>query len=246
MKSPDNEIRLAMLISGSGSTMEAIGKACHEEGPLHGLVKPVVVITSRDNNPGIAKAETLGIPVEKVLRNRFPKGREGVTLYGAELLWTLCQYNPDVVTLNGFLVQISPKVIQAYKMYNQHPGPRELGGPGMFGRRVHAAAIIYNRLLKRNPSWTEVIAQRVDPQYDQGGVVKSERVTILATDTVESLQTRVLPIEHRVQIKLLKDVALGSVHEVNRPDAFVHPLKPWEHVVLYAAQKAGITLYPQG
>ena len=240
----ESEVRLAMIISGKGTTMEAIGKACQEHGFLDGLVKPVVVISSREDAGGIEKAERLHIPVRLVARKDFPKGVSGIRPYGEELLRVLRQYEPDVVTLNGCLAQISGEVIRSYEMYNQHPGPRELGGPGMFGRRVHAAAIIFNRLVKRNPPWTEVIAQRVDSHFDRGAVVKSARVDILPTDTVDTLQVRALPMEHQVQINLLRDVALQSVTEVNRSEPFVNPLNPMEHVVLYVAKEAGKALYP--
>lgn len=241
----ETEARLAMLISGGGTTMEAIGMACQEGGPLHGLVRPVVVIASREGIEGIAKAEKLGTPVEMVLRKNFPKGKEGVKLYGKALLEVLSRYGPDVITLNGFLAQISEEVIVAYegRIFNQHPGPvPEFGGDGMYGRRVHAAVLIFNRLTQRQPQSTEVIAQSVHPQYDQGLVLKWASVAITPTDTVDDLQKRALPIEHQVQIDLLKAVALGTIEAVPR-EAFV---KPGEQVVLFFAKEAAKALYPQG
>ena len=210
----ETEARLAMLISGGGTTMEAIGMACQEGGPLRGLVKPVVVVASRDVIEGIAKAEKLGTPVEIVLRKNFPKGKEGVELYGKALLEVLSRYEPDVVTLNGFLAQVSEEVIVAYegRIFNQHPGPvPEFGGEGMFGRRVHAAVLIFNRLTQRRPQYTEVIAQSVHPQYDRGAVLKWALVAINPTDTVDSLQKRALLAEHQVQIDLLKYIALSTI-----------------------------------
>lgn len=241
----ETEARLAMLISGSGTTMEAIGMACQEGELLHGLVKPVVVVVSRDDIEGIAKAEKLGIPVEIVLRRNFPKGKEGVEQYGKALLEVLSRYGPNVVTLNGFLTQVSEEVIVAYggRIFNQHPGPvPEFGGEGMFGRRVHAAVLIFNRLTLRQPQCTEVIAQNVHPQYDRGAVLKWAPVAITSTDTVDDLQKRALPIERQVQIDLLKDVALGTIGTVPRK-AFV---KRGEQVTLFLAKEAAKALYPQG
>lgn len=241
----ETETRLAMLISGGGTTMEAIGMACREGGPLHGLVKPVVVVASREGVGGIAKAERLGTPVEIVLRRNFPKGKEGGQLYGKALLEVLSRYEPDVVTLNGFLAQVPEGVIAAYegRIFNQHPGPvPEFGGEGMFGRRVHAAVLIFNRLTQRQPQCTEVIAQNVHPQYDQGLVLKWASVAITPTDTVDDLQKRALPIEHQVQIDLLKDVALGTIEAVPR-EVFV---KPGEQVTLFLAKEAAKALYPKG
>lgn len=249
MRSPDHELRLAMLISGGGTTMHAIGTACQEGGPLDGLMKPVVVVTSKEGVDGIAKARGLKIPVEKVLRKDFPRGEEGVEPYGEALLNVLYRYQPDVVTLNGFLAQVSGEVIDAYEgtIFNQHPGnPTYFGGTHMYGRCVHAAAIIFNRWTNRHPQWTDVVAQRVHRQYDRGAVVKSERFEILPTDTAETLQARALPVEHKVQIALLHDVAEGTVREVRTGEPFIHPLKPWEHIILYTAKQVAIQLYPQG
>lgn len=241
----ESEARLAMLISGSGTTMEATGIACQEGGPLHDLVKPVVVIASRDGIGGIAKAEKLGTPVEVILRKNFPKGQEGGQLYGKALLEILSRYEPDIITLNGFLAQVSAEVIAAYegRIFNQHPGPvPEFGGEGMFGRRVHAAVLIFNRLTQRQPQSTEVIAQNVHPQYDRGAVLKWAPVAITATDTVDDLQKKTLLIEHQVQIDLLKDVALGTIKIVPH-EAFV---KPEEQVILFLAKEVAKALYPQG
>lgn len=245
----ESPLRLAMLISGGGSTMHAIGTACEEGGLLHGFIKPVVVVTSKEDVDGIAKAKRLKIPVETVLRKDFPKGEEGVRPYGEALLNVLYRYQPEVVTLNGFLAQVSPMVIDTYEgnIFNQHPGnPRYFGGKHMYGRCVHAAAILFNRWTNRRPQWTDVVAQRVHRRYDRGAVVKSERVKILPTDTAETLQARALPVEHKVQIALLHGVAHGTVQEVDAREPFIHPLKPWEHIILYRAKQAAIQLYPQG
>ena len=56
----ENKLQIALLISGSGTTMEAIIKAC-QKGVLAGLVEPTVVVSSRQDNQGIKKAKKYGI-----------------------------------------------------------------------------------------------------------------------------------------------------------------------------------------
>ncbi len=224
--------------------MQAIGEAC-QNGELQGRVSLVAVISSRVGIDGIRKAQNLGIPVEMVLRKDFPKGYNGVDAYGKALKSVLAKYNPDVVTLNGFLAQISEEVIYKYEgnIFNQHPGPvSDFGGEGMYGRRVHAAVIIFSRLIGRQAPYTEMIAQRVSLHYDCGAVVKLARVEILPQDTVASLQERSLPVEHQVQIELLGDVAAGVVKEVNGIP-YVHPM---DYVILDEAKKIAKLLYPNG
>ena len=128
-------------------------------------------------------------------------------------------------------------------MFNQHPCPvPEFGGRGMYGRRVHATRLLFTRMTKRD-YWTEAIAQRVHREYDQGAVVHSARVDILPDDTVDDLQQRVLPVEHKTQIALLKNVARGSVKEVSVRETLV---KPEEEQVLFLAKRVARLLYPQG
>jgi phosphoribosylglycinamide formyltransferase 1 len=243
----ESEVRLAMLGTGSGSTIQAIGLQC-KEGSLRGRIKPIVVISSKEDAGCLKKAQMLEIPTEVVARKDYPKGDKGIKPYGEALLNVLRRYEPDFVTMNGFLPQISLEVILEYlgRMSNQHPGPRELGGKGMYGRRVHAAAIIYNRLARIDPPWTEVIAQRVDPNYDRGAVIKSARVTILKNDTVDSLQEHAIRQEHAVQVAMLEDVANDNVTEVQRAEQFVQPFSLRQHVILYVAREVGKVLYPQG
>lgn len=237
-------LRWVSIISGGGTTMEAMIKAA-KHGDLKGLVEPVAAIATRAGVDGIARAEALGVRVKVLSRKHYPKGAAGVEAYGQELLNFFRSVEPDVITLNGCLAQMSTDVIYEYpdKMFNQHPGhPQLFGGKDMFGRRVHAAAIIFNRLASRNPPVISMVAQRVAAVYDQGAVVKSAPVEILRTDDVDSLQKRALPIEHQVQIALLKDVVNGSVTEVNGHEV----LEPIEQVILFNAREAGKALYPQG
>jgi len=225
--------------------MHAIGEAC-QNGELQGKVSLVAVISSREGVSGIRKAQKLGIPVEMVLRKDFPKGYNGVDAYGEALKSVLAKYSPDVVTLNGFLAKVSEEVICEHEgnIFNQHPGPvPDFGGEGMYGRRVHAAVIIFSRLTERIIPYTEMIAQRVSPAYDHGAVVKCAKVEILPQDTVDSLQERSLPIEHQLQIQLLHNVADGVVKEVVSRVPYVCSM---DYAILNQAKRIAKLLYPNG
>jgi len=97
--------------------------------------------------------------------------------------------------------------------------------------------------MTKRDYWTEAIGQRVNKNYDQGVVVKSARINILPEDTVEDLQKRVLPVEHQVQIALLKDVANGNIKEEKTREFLI---KPGEEQVLFEAKKVAKLLYPHG
>ncbi len=236
--------RLASLISGGGTTMQQIVRASQSgEIPMD----VACVISSSVNAGGIKKAQELSIPTVVVDPKNF-RGNDGKIdqeAFGQALLKKLRDYGATVVTQNGWLPLTPAHVIDGYKdtIFNQHPGPLpDFGGKGMYGRRVHASRLLFVRETKRD-YWTEAIAQRVHKDFDKGVVVKSARVDIHPEDTVDDLQQRVLPIEHQVQIDLLKDVARGNINEQTTRTTLV---RPGEDLTLSQAKRTGIFLYPHG
>src|SRR3989338_4157665 len=134
-------LRLAMLISGGGTTAAAIIKACRD-GLLSGI-EPVLVIASKQNINGIEIVKNLGIPEKDILviaPKQFPTSEK----FGETIIKACRQKNVDIVGQYGWLCKTPVNVIEAFRdrMINQHPGPLDpgrpdFGGPGMYGRRVH-------------------------------------------------------------------------------------------------------------
>jgi phosphoribosylglycinamide formyltransferase 1 len=240
--------RLATLISGGGTTMQEIIKACQS-----GRVPMDIscVISSNPLAGGIEKAKKLGISERDIIvidPNNFCNGNKTVDQeeFGKAILKELKARGTTIVTQNGWLPHTPERVIEEYSetIFNQHPGPvPEFGGKGMYGKRVHAARLLFVRETKRN-NFTEAIAQRVHKDYDKGHIVKSRQVEIKPEDTVEDLQQRVLPIEHQVQIDLLEDIARGSVRKL--PERKISLVRPEEEHVLYEVKKTARLLYPHG
>lgn len=239
--------RLATLISGGGTTMQEIVRACQAgEIPMD----VVCVISSTPTAGGIDKARKLGIPDKDIVvvdPNNFRGEDKKVDQeeFGLQILKELRERGVTVVTQNGWLPLTPEHVIDEYPetIFNQHPGPvPEFGGQGMYGRRVHAARLLFIRMTKRD-YWTEAIGQRVHRDYDQGAVVKSAQIDILPEDTADDLQQRVLPVEHRVQIDLLKDIAKGDIREVTTRETLV---RPGEEQILFLAKRVARMLYPHG
>ncbi len=240
--------RVASLISGGGTTMCEVAKAC-----LSGAVNAqfMCVIASTAQAGGIAKAKALGIPAHDVVVVDPQQFRHGGTgpidrrAFGAALLHELRLRKISLVLQNGWMPLTPEAVIEAFpqRIFNQHPGPvPEFGGGGMFGRRVHAAVLLFRRWTGGEP-WTEVIAQRVAANFDEGVVLKSRRIPIEAADTVDDLQRRALPFEHQLQVELLNEIVEGRQQPVSaRP-----PLVATEHKAVWEmAKKAARLLYPKG
>lgn len=237
--------RLALLISGSGTTMEAIIKAS-QSGSLP--IEIACIISSTQASEGIQKAKKLGIPTSKIIiidpANYKENGYINQKNFGLKLLDTLKKTKATVVTQNGWLPLTPGNVIKEFKnnIFNQHPGPvPAFGGKGMYGRRVHAAVLLFRRLTGYD-FWTEIISQRVAEDFDSGTVVKSRKIEILANDTVDSLSKRCLPLEHELQIEMLRDFVSAKLKEQKRSFA----VKDGEEKLLEQARKIAIMLYPNG
>jgi phosphoribosylglycinamide formyltransferase-1 len=237
---------MALLISGGGTTMEAIIKAC-QSGVLKGVV-PTLIISSKENVGGIEKARKLGIKDEDILVIN-PKGFENRDLFGEEIIKECRKRGVDFIGQYGWMVMTPENVIKEFngRIINQHPGPLDTGRPdfggnGMYGMRVHQARLSFVERVGRD-FWTEATAHRVTNKFDEGVVLKKEQVQIKEGDTAESLQARVLPIEHKVQIELLKDFSENKVTEFHRETPLV---LPGEEKILEECKQLAITLYPNG
>lgn len=238
-----NGLRLAMLISGGGTTMQRIIQAC-QSGELPRVV-PVCVIASNRLAGGIAKAQKLNVPTKIICRQDF----HCADAFGEALLRVCQQYAVDMVGQYGWLPITPGNFIVAYQQAftNQHPGPLDpghldFGGKGMYGRRVHAARLLFCRRVGHD-FWTEATAQRVDVKVDKGSVLCRKPVRILPEDDVQSLQERVLPVEHAAQIETLAGFANGRVVELVRDERLV---PEEEKFVLFEAQRAACLLFPHG
>lgn len=244
--SANTNIRLALLISGGGTTMEAILKECRPTGRLYGIT-PACVISSVPDAGGIAKAQRF-LSEDDVLfagRKNFATSEE----FGKTIITACRERGVDWIGQYGWMPMTPRNVIEAFdgRMINQHPGPVRpgqpgFGGKGMYGRRVHCARLNFVRRTRRD-YWTESTAQRVHPEFDEGEVIKIGRVTIRQNDSTESLQQRVLPVEHETQIQALMDV----MHRCVAPVQGLEPLiRPGEEELLEHVKRAAIESWPQG
>lgn len=240
----DIPLRIAMLISGGGTTMQAIIRAC-QSGALKGLVEPVIVIASTSKAGGIAKAQTEGVETQIFKRHLY----ENINRFGEAIISACRKAGANFIGQYGWLKLTPPNVIAAFPgmMVNQHPGPLDLGRPDfggdyMYGKRVHAARLYFVQATGRD-WWTEATTHRVWEKYDEGSVLGRRLVQIWPDDTVDSLQQRVLPVEHELQIDVLADFAAGRVQELVREQPLV---PPEEYQRLADCKDRAIADFPHG
>mgnify|MGYP000083182958 CR=1 FL=1 len=129
--------KLALLVSGSGTNMQAIMDAC-DSGEIKGKIS--VVISSNHEAYALVRAQGANIPNYVCAKKDFPS----VEARDAEILRLLKMYDVDYVILAGYLGIIPPSIIKEYpnRIVNIHPAllPK-YGGRNYYGINVHAAVI---------------------------------------------------------------------------------------------------------
>lgn len=213
-------LRLGILVSGRGTTYQAVHDAC-QEGYLKDKAKVELVISSKPS-PAIKRAIKNGMKMNENLAIISPKNFPTPEAFGYAIL-QLCRKNKiDLLFQMGWLVLTPKNVIKAYKgrIINQHPGPIEFGGKGMYGIHVHAAVLKYSQLSQTkkifkkyiyNPKTDRFAPQKVtwatnhlvDELYDHGDIVGEWTVPIFDDDNPEKLAERVLPKEHLLAIRTI-------------------------------------------
>ena len=180
----DVPLPLSVLVSGSGTTLQAIIDAIGR-GELPCRID--VVVSDRPGAGALQRAEAVGIPTAVVDR-RAPR---------AEFSVRLGEVIPDstrLVVLAGFLSIVGEPLLTRFRrsMINIHPSLLpDFGGRGMYGERVHRAVIASGAVR------SGCTVHYVDAGTDTGEVILQRSVPVVAGDTPESLASRLRPVEHR-------------------------------------------------
>jgi formyltetrahydrofolate-dependent phosphoribosylglycinamide formyltransferase len=184
-------MRVAVALSGRGSNLEALLGALPRGGPA----EVVLVLSDRATAGGLDLARAHGIAAHVLTDPDDPSAWLGA----------LARARADLVVLAGYLKLVPQRVIDRWRgrIINIHPALLPaLGGPGMYGRRVHTA------VLQAGARESGASVHLVDEVYDRGEVLAQQRVPVLPGDTPDSLAARVLTAEHR----LLPAVVLAAAH----------------------------------
>jgi len=174
--------RLAVLLSGSGRTLENLLDRI-AAGSLAATV--AVVVSSRPDVRGVDIARRAGIPVAVLPR----EGR--TTAEWSEAIFAACRgASPDLVVMAGFLHLLAIPADFAGRVINIHPSLLPaFGGKGFHGEHVHRA------VLERGCTVSGCTVHLVDDQYDHGRILLQATVPVLPDDTVSSLAARVFAAE---------------------------------------------------
>src|SRR6056300_209795 len=172
--------RIILFASGNGSNVEQI---CHffEQDKL------VSIAAVYSNNPKagvIQRMEPFGINVKVFDKKSFIDGT---------LLGEIISLNPDLIILAGFLWKIGSEWTASFpqKIINIHPALLpSYGGKGMYGMNVHKA------VKENKASKTGITIHYVNNEYDQGGIIFQEEVSLDQEDSPEEIAGKVYKLEH--------------------------------------------------
>jgi phosphoribosylglycinamide formyltransferase-1 len=179
--------RLAVLLSGSGSTLQNLIDRV-ADGRLRATI--VGVVSSRADVLGVERARRAGLPVAIEKKAVFD---------------TLRAWQPDFVVLAGWIHLLTIPPDFALKVVNVHPSLLPaFGGKGMYGRHAHEA------VLASGARVSGCTVHFADDTYDTGPIIHQATVPVLDADTPDTLAERVQSAEREAYPEALARLSAGG------------------------------------
>ena len=209
--------RIAVLVSGGGTNLEALLNA-QERGEIpHGEI--AVVLASNPGAYALERAARAGIPGYVVARRDYPDSR-AMTVALVDKLKGL---NIDLVVLAGFMTIFTEEMVNAYPnaILNVHPALiPSFCGKGYYGLHVHERALEYGVKL------SGATVHFVSEECDGGPIVLQKAVEVEQDDTPETLQRRIM--EQAEWVILPRAVSLFCQGRLQVEGRTVRILKPYQ------------------
>ncbi|MGB6009217.1 phosphoribosylglycinamide formyltransferase [Castellaniella sp.] len=193
---PERPLRVAILISGRGSNMQAlVDVVAADRLP----VQVCAVLSNRADAAGLDWARARGLPAESLSHRDF----DSRDAFDAALLARLDALAPDVILLAGFMRVLGADFVRHFngRIINIHPSLL----PAFPGLHTHQQA------LAQGVQWHGCTVHFVTPVLDHGPIIAQGVIPVLASDTPDGLAQRLLPVEHRVYAQVLRWLAEGRV-----------------------------------
>ncbi|HPF24207.1 MAG TPA: phosphoribosylglycinamide formyltransferase [Hyphomonas sp.] len=177
-------LRLAILISGRGSNMEALLQAAAD--PAYPAL-PVLVMSNRPEAKGLETAAAAGIPALAIDHKLYGKDREA---FERALDAELEAAGTEIIALAGFMRVLTPWFVNKWegRMINIHPSLL----PKYKGLDTH------QRAIDAGDAEAGATVHWVSPGVDDGEIIQQASLPILPDDTADTLAARLLPVEHRL------------------------------------------------
>lgn len=189
---PDTPARLVVLVSGSGTNLQALLDACAD--PSYGA-QVVAVGADRDGIEGLARAERAGVATFTAKVKDFPSREE----WDQALADEVAAFEPDLVVLAGFMKLVGPAFLGAHggRTLNTHPAL----SPSFPGMQGPADALEYGVKV------TGATLFVVDAGVDTGAIVAQTTVPVEDDDDVASLHERIKVAERAMLVDSVGRIA---------------------------------------
>ncbi len=253
------EKRIAILISGTGTTAIAVAQAM-KQGAIKDVSCELVIASKPEaNREGVRRAFCLEKARAMLVSPRdYVSARE----YENALLRALESHGIDAVALLGHIPLLPRRIIERYRgrAFNQHGGGldpgrklangmrRDFGGRGMMGRATHAAMFFFGKEAMRHTGadtyMVEVSSHHLTAGIDDGDLIGFEQVAVRRDQSFDDFRARAMDAERRLQIRVLarygRSGVFGSISRSMAliPDRFLP--------ILARARAHAIAEYPKG
>jgi len=185
-------VRLVVLASGSGTTLQAVLDAAAEAD------FPATVVAAGTDRPGCAamkRAADAGVPTFSLALADFGSR----AAWDDALFASITEFEPDLVVLAGFMRVIAGETVQRFPMVNTHPSllPSFPGAHAISDALAHGVKV------------TGVTVHRVDAGLDSGPILAQVAVPVLDSDTENSLRARIQNAERPLFISTIRQLCIS-------------------------------------
>ena len=189
--------KIAVMISGSGSNLEAIVKACHQKN-IYGEI--VYVISNNPDAYGIERAKKYNIPV-KIIDHKSYTDRDDFDDALKEFLDNL---EIDLIILAGFMRILGKNITEKFygKMINLHPSLLPLY-PGL---NTHTQA------LNNKDDYHGISIHFVSAELDAGPLIAQGKILVKADDDLEKLVSKIHKVEHDLLPKVINELCMNNIY----------------------------------
>jgi phosphoribosylglycinamide formyltransferase-1 len=196
--------RIAVLISGGGTTLRNLIEKIHE-GSLPVEIR--LVISSNPSAPGLQFARDAQIPTVIV-----EKAKSANEASFSEAVFGPCRAaGVRYVVMGGFLKHVLIPPDFENRVVNIHPALLPaFGGKGLYGLRVHEAVLKYGAKI------SGCTVHFVDNEYDHGPIILQRAIEVRDNDTPQTLQARVFEVECEAYPEALRLLATGRIRVSER------------------------------
>ena len=199
-------LKIGVLISGSGTNLQAIIDAIAEGLPI----QIAYVVSSRPDAYGIERAKKANIPVLVLNRDVYADARAADEMIAD----TLKAAGVEYVVMAGYMRMVTNVLLDAYpnRILNLHPALL----PSFKG--AHAIQDAFDAGVKV----TGVTVHFANEEYDKGPIIAQRAVSVRETDSVDTLEERIHEVEHEMYPQVLSWIADGRVSVTEQGKVRIH------------------------